>query len=58
MARLNEACEGLIAALEKASAELQWVSNKLEEEFSAQYKGRANPMDLLERINKLKRCAR
>jgi hypothetical protein len=58
MARLPEACEVLVASLEKAQAEIEWIAHKLEEEFSAKHKnGQINPLDLLTRIHRLKRYA-
>jgi hypothetical protein len=51
------AAEGLVASLERAQAELEWVANKLEEEFSRSCsKGEINTLSLLTRLNKLRRC--
>lgn len=51
------AAEGLVAALQRAQAELDWVSNRLEEEASRSCrKGEVNTLQLLTRINKLRRC--
>lgn len=50
------AAAGLSAALHKASAELDWVTNRLEEEFSRRCaKGEVNTLALLQRLNKLRR---
>lgn len=50
------AAAGLSAALHKASAELDWVANRLEEEFSRRSaKGEVNTLALLQRLNKLRR---
>ena len=55
MARLTEGCEVFIASLEKAQADLDQISNRLEEEFSARCKGgEINPMDVLARIHRLR----
>lgn len=55
MARLNEGCELFIASLEKAQAELDQISNRLEEEFSTRCKGgEINPMDVLARIHRVR----
>jgi len=43
-----------LASLEKAQADLEWVGNKLEQEFSSRYKGgEINPMDVMTRIHRL-----
>lgn len=56
MARLTEAVEVLVASLEKAQSDLEWVANRLEEEFSTRYKrGEINPLDVLTRIHRLRR---
>lgn len=59
MARLSEGAESLISSLAKAHAELEWVGQRLEEEFARKYKnGReANPFSILQRINKMRRWA-
>ncbi len=57
--RLTEAADGLLASLQKAQAELEQISNKLEEEFSKTYKGgQVNPLSILTRLNKLRRWVR
>lgn len=54
MVKLTEATEVFIASLEKAQAELEWISNQLEDEFSKRYKSTdINPLDLLFRIHKI-----
>jgi len=54
MARLTEGCEVFLASLEKAQAELIFVGNRLEEEFSSRYEGgEINPLGLLSRIHRL-----
>lgn len=51
------AAEGLVAALQRAQAELEWVANRLEEEFAAaSRKGDINTLSLLTRLNRLRRC--
>ena len=51
------AAEGLVASLERAQAELEFIQNKLEEEFSrSSRKGEVNTLSLLTRLNKLRRC--
>eukprot|EP00887_Chlorella_sp_A99_P001176 scaffold14.g1176.t1 len=57
MARLTEGAESLISALGKAQAELEWVGQQLEAEFARKHRGgkEPNPLDLLQRINKLRR---
>lgn len=52
------AAEGLVAALQRAEAELEWVAGRLEEEFAeACRKGRdVNTLSLLTRLNRLRRC--
>ena len=55
MARLTEACEVFLASLDKAQAELEWVANRLEEEFSSRYSsGKINPLEVLTRIHRLR----
>ena len=54
--RLSEAGEGLVASLQKAQAELEQIAKRLEEESVARCRDGVNPMALLSRINKLKRC--
>lgn len=55
-ARVNEGCELFVASLEKAQAELEWVSNRLEDEFSTRYAaGSVSPFNLLTRIESLQR---
>lgn len=51
------AAEGLVAALQRAQAELEWVAVRLEEEFAeASRKGRdINTLSLLTRLNRLRR---
>lgn len=50
------AAEGLAAALQRAAAELEWVRNRLDEEFAlASRKGDINTLSLLTRLNKLRR---
>ncbi len=50
------AAEGLVASLQRAAAELEWISYKLEDEFSRSCrKGEINTLSLLNRINKLSR---
>ncbi|KAL4444277.1 hypothetical protein ABPG75_012014 [Micractinium tetrahymenae] len=51
------AAEGLVAALQRAQAELEWVAGRLEEEFAeACRKGRdINTPSLLTRLNRLRR---
>lgn len=53
------AAEGLVAALARAQAELDWIRLRLEEEFARSCrKGDVNTLDLLTRLNKLRRCGR
>jgi hypothetical protein len=55
-ARVNEGCELFVASLEKAQAELEWVANRLEGEFSTRYRaGKVNPYSLLSRIHGIQR---
>jgi hypothetical protein len=56
MARLTEAVEGLVASLQAAQSELEWVASRLEDEFSTRYNGgEINALDLLARIHRLRR---
>lgn len=55
-ARVNQGCELFVASLEKAQAELEWVANRLEDEFSTRYRaGKVNPYSLLTRIHSIQR---
>ena len=55
MTALAPAAEGLLASLQRAQAELEWVSHRLEEEFAGSLRrGEVNPLALLTRINRLK----
>lgn len=60
MAALTPAAgEGLVAALQRAQAELQSIQNRLEEEHAAaSRKGDVNTLSLLTRLNRLRRCGR
>ncbi|KAI3426973.1 hypothetical protein D9Q98_006917 [Chlorella vulgaris] len=50
------AAEGLVASLQRAQAELDFIANRLEEEFSRSCrKGEINTLSLLTRLNRLKR---
>ncbi|PSC75315.1 spindle and kinetochore-associated 2 isoform X1 [Micractinium conductrix] len=57
MAALTPAAgEGLVAALQRAQAELQSIQNRLEEEHAAaSRKGDVNTLSLLTRLNRLRR---
>ncbi|EFN56841.1 hypothetical protein CHLNCDRAFT_144424 [Chlorella variabilis] len=50
------AAEGLVASLERAQAELEFITNRLEEEFSRKCRnGEINMLSVLTRLNKLRR---
>jgi hypothetical protein len=54
--QLEESGEGLIASLHKSAADLDFIANKLEQEFASRCQpGEINPMLLLQRITRLQR---